>query len=150
MKAMRGRTALITGASRGIGAEIAREFAREGANVVITARSSSDQPGRLPGTIEEMTAELESMSAPALGVVADLSLADDRERVYREAVERFGSVDILVNNAAVTYFLPLTTLKLSRMSLMYDIQVIAALHLAQLVIPSMVERGEGWILNITS
>jgi NAD(P)-dependent dehydrogenase (short-subunit alcohol dehydrogenase family) len=145
-----GKVALITGASRGIGAAIAEEFAKEGASVVVTARSSNEQPGKLPGTLEETAAAVEAAGGKALSIVADLTSEEDRERIVREAVEHFGRIDILVNNAAVTFFQPGAELKLSRSQLMFDIQVQAPLHLTQLVFPGMRKRGEGWILNITS
>ncbi|WP_369046569.1 SDR family NAD(P)-dependent oxidoreductase [Sinomonas sp. P10A9] len=145
-----GKVALITGASRGIGAAIAEEFGREGADVVITARSSNDQPGKLPGTLEETAAAVVAAGGRAHTVVADLTSEADRERIVREAMERFGKVDILVNNAAVTFFQAGAELKPSRAQLMYDIQVMAPLHLTQLVLPGMRERGTGSILNITS
>lgn len=145
-----GKVALITGASRGIGAAIAEEFGREGAAVVLTARSSNDQPGKLPGTLEETAAAVEAAGGRALTIVADLRSEADRERIVREAIEHFGKVDILVNNAAVTFFQAAAELKLTRAQLMYDIQVQAPLHLSQLVLPGMRERGEGSILNITS
>ena len=145
-----GKVALITGASRGIGAAIAEEFGREGADVVITARSSNDQPGKLPGTLEETAAAVEAAGGRAHTIVADLTSEADRERIVSEAVAHFGKVDILVNNAAVTFFQAGAELKLSRAQLMYDIQVQAPLHLSQLVLPGMRERGTGSILNITS
>ncbi|WAH96319.1 SDR family NAD(P)-dependent oxidoreductase [Arthrobacter sp. MMS18-M83] len=145
-----GKVALITGASRGIGAAIAEEFAREGASVVLTARSSTEQPGKLPGTLEETASAVEAAGGKALSITADLTNGEDRERIVREALQHFGKIDILVNNAAVTFFQPGAELKLSRSQLMFDIQVQAPMHLSQLVFPGMRERGQGWILNITS
>lgn len=150
MLSLAGKTAIITGASRGIGAAIAREFARNGANVVVTARSSNSNPGKLPGSIDEIANELTQKGARALAIQADLSQAADRERIFNEATQHFGQVDILVNNAAVTYFSPLSTLELRRLNLMHEIQVVAPLHLSQLVLPGMRERKSGWILNISS
>jgi citronellol/citronellal dehydrogenase len=150
MDSLRGKTAIVTGASRGIGASIAKELARHGANVVVTARSSVDSPGKLPGSIDQVAEDIEREGAQGLAVAADLASAGDRERIVEEALRRFGQVDILVNNAAVTYFHPLTDLKPSRLNLMHEIQVTAPLHLVQLVVPGMRERKSGWILNITS
>jgi NAD(P)-dependent dehydrogenase (short-subunit alcohol dehydrogenase family) len=150
MDNLRGKTAIVTGASRGIGAAIAMELARHGANVVVTARSSADTPGKLPGSIDQVVDEIEREGARGLAVAADLANGSDRERIVEETLRRFGQVDILVNNAAVTYFHPLTDLKLSRLNLMHEIQVTAPLHLVQLVAPGMRERKSGWILNITS
>ncbi|WP_142060384.1 SDR family NAD(P)-dependent oxidoreductase [Pseudarthrobacter sp. B4EP4b] len=150
MGVLEGKVAVVTGASRGIGAEIAKALAREGAAVVVTARSTTDQPGRLAGTLQETVLAVEELGGQALAVPADLADADDRERIIRQAEERFGKVDVLVNNAAVTYFSAAAEMPLKRASLMFDIQVHAPLHLSQLVLPGMRARGEGWILNISS
>ncbi|GGL11989.1 SDR family NAD(P)-dependent oxidoreductase [Nocardia jinanensis] len=145
-----GKVALVTGASRGIGAAIAERFAQEGASVIATARSSAEQPGKLAGTLEETAAAVHAAGGECCTVVADLTKPEDRERILRESSRRFGQVDILVNNAAVTFFQPGAELALRRLQLMFDIQVQAPIHLSQLVLPGMRDRGEGWILNITS
>ena len=150
MGILTGRVALVTGASRGIGASIAEELGRAGADVVITARSSNDQPGKLPGTLEETAAAVVAAGGRVHTIVADLTSEADRERIVDEAIEHFGRIDILVNNAAVTFFQAGAELKLSRVQLMYDIQVVAPLHLTQLVLPGMRKRGTGSIINITS
>jgi citronellol/citronellal dehydrogenase len=150
MDRLEGKVAVITGASRGIGAAIAEEFARRGAPTVLTARSSAERPGTLPGTLEETAAAVEKAGGEALSVVADLTNPADRERIVEEGRTRFGKVDILVNNAAVTFFQPGAEIPSRRLQLMFDIQVQAALHLSQLVLTGMRERRQGWILNITS
>jgi NAD(P)-dependent dehydrogenase (short-subunit alcohol dehydrogenase family) len=150
--ALEGRRAVVTGASRGIGVAIARRFAAEGARVVVSARSvdSSATPGSLPGTITE-TAELISAAGGwAAAVPADLSRHEDRERLVAEAEQRLGGIHILVNNAAVTWFEPLTEFRLRHYDVMFEVQVKAAVHLAQLVLPGMRERHRGWICNISS
>ncbi|MFW0786393.1 SDR family NAD(P)-dependent oxidoreductase [Gordonia sp. CPCC 206044] len=145
-----GRVAVVTGASRGIGAAVAEALAREGANVVVTARSTDDARGKLPGTLDETVAAIRDAGGDALAVAADLTNHQDRERIITAATDRFGHVDILVNNAAVTFFVPGSQLSQSRIQLMWEVQVMAPLHLSQLVLPSMKDRGAGWILNITS
>ncbi|WP_306453417.1 SDR family NAD(P)-dependent oxidoreductase [Rhodococcus sp. ACPA1] len=145
-----GRVALVTGASRGIGAAIAEALAREGASLVVTARSTDDAPGKLTGTLDETVAAIEDVGGEALAVAADLTNPVDRERIVAVATDRFGHVDILVNNAAVTFFRPGGELRQSRAHLMFEVQVMAPLHLSQLVLPRMKARGAGWILNISS
>jgi citronellol/citronellal dehydrogenase len=80
----------------------------------------------------------------------DVSVPEERERLVAEAVSTAGPIDVLVNNAAVTYFAPITEFTQKREQLMLDVQVLAPLHLSQLVLPSMVARKQGWILNISS
>ncbi|GGL11923.1 SDR family NAD(P)-dependent oxidoreductase [Nocardia jinanensis] len=150
MGQLEGRVALVTGASRGIGAAIAAAMAGEGAAVVVTARSTDEAPRKLPGTLDETAAAITARGGAVLAVAADLTDATDRERIVATAVERFGRVDILVNNAATTFFVPGAELPQRRARLMFDVQVMAPLHLSQLVLPGMKERGAGWILNISS
>ncbi|WP_067662025.1 SDR family NAD(P)-dependent oxidoreductase [Nocardia miyunensis] len=150
MTSLDGRVALVTGASRGIGAAIAVAMAEAGASLVVTSRSTADTPGRLPGTLDETVAAIEAHGAAVLAVPADLTDLNDREGIVSAATDRFGRVDILVNNAAVTYFTPGAQLSRARAALMFEVQVMAPLHLSQLVMPEMKRRGAGWILNISS
>jgi NAD(P)-dependent dehydrogenase (short-subunit alcohol dehydrogenase family) len=140
----------VTGASRGIGAEIARLFGAEGATVAVAARTAETGSSRLPGTINDTADAIRSAGGKALAVPVDLSSAADRERLIAVTERELGPVDILVNNAAVTYFTPLSEFELKRYDLMFEVQVKTAVHLAQLVLPGMMQRGRGWILNISS
>lgn len=145
-----GKVAVVTGASRGIGDAIARRFAMEGAKVVVSARTLDSGEHYLPGTINETVAAIRAAGGEALGVKADLAAAEDRERLIAAAEAEFGPVDILVNNAAITYFIPVTDFPEKRFRLMTDVQVWAPFELAQRVLPGMQEKGSGWILNISS
>ena len=145
-----GQVAVVTGASRGIGDAIARRFAMEGAKVVVSARTVDSGEHYLPGTINETVAAIRAAGGEALGVKADLASAADREQLIAAAEAEYGGVDILVNNAAITYFIPVEDFPEKRFRLMTDVQVWAPFELAQRVLPSMQERGSGWILNISS
>jgi NAD(P)-dependent dehydrogenase (short-subunit alcohol dehydrogenase family) len=147
--ACEGRTALVTGASRGIGAAIARRLAAEGAAVAVTARTV-DEPGPLEGTLRETVAAITDAGGRAVAIGADLTDADDRARIVPEAVAALGSVDILVNNAAAAFYLPTAEMPLKRRRLLFELNVHAAVDLAQAVVPGMRARGRGWILNISS
>jgi citronellol/citronellal dehydrogenase len=145
-----GRVAIVTGASRGIGAAIARRFGTEGAAVAVAARTTDQASSPLAGTIGQTAAAITDAGGTAIAIAADLSKPEDRERLVAEATRRFGPPDILVNDAAVTYFLRVEDFTPRRYALMFAVQVEAPFQLASLVVPGMRQRGSGWILNISS
>jgi NAD(P)-dependent dehydrogenase (short-subunit alcohol dehydrogenase family) len=148
--AMKGKVAIVTGASRGIGAAIATRFAMEGAKVVASARTAEEGESRLPGTLGETIAHIRQAGGEAMLIKADLAQASERERLVEEAVAAYGPIDVLVNNAAITFFTPVADFTEKRFKLMMEVQVYAPFHLSQLVLPSMRERRQGWIVNISS
>jgi citronellol/citronellal dehydrogenase len=145
-----GKIAIVTGASRGIGAAIAERFGAEGAAVAVVARTTEPGQSRFPGTIAGTAAAIREAGGTAVSISADLSRPEDRRRLVDETARELGPVDILVNNAAVTYFTPVADFSPKRFALMFAVQVEAPFELAKLVLPGMRERGRGWILNISS
>ncbi|MCK0175010.1 MULTISPECIES: SDR family NAD(P)-dependent oxidoreductase [Mycobacteriaceae] len=144
-----GRVALVTGSSRGLGAAIAARLAAEGAAVVLTARTMEPDP-KYQGSLRETLDTIRASGGTAIAVPADLSQPEEREQLFAETVDALGPPDILVNNAAVTFLRPLVGFPEKRARLMLEMHLMAPLHLCQLAIPAMRERGRGWILNITS
>jgi len=144
-----GMVALITGSSRGLGKAIAERLAARGATVALTARTMDPDP-KYQGSLKQTRDEIVAAGGQAVAVQADLSQAEERERLFAEVVEAVGAPDILVNNAAVTFLRPLDGFPDRRARLMLEMHVLGPLHLSQLVIPTMRERGRGWILNLTS
>jgi citronellol/citronellal dehydrogenase len=148
---LEGRVALVTGASRGIGAAIAQRFACEGAVVAVAARSLEEPAqGNLPGTLRETVANIEAAGGRALPYQVDLTSPESRADLVGRAVADLGPVDILVNNAATSIFVPFTDISEKRLRLITTINYFTPFDLCQRVIPAMRERGGGWVLNITS
>jgi NAD(P)-dependent dehydrogenase (short-subunit alcohol dehydrogenase family) len=116
----------------------------------VAARTTEPGQSRFHGTIESTAAAIRAAGGTAVAIPADLSRPEDRQRLVEEANEKLGPVDILVNNAAVTYFTPVADFSPKRYALMFAVQVEAPFELAKLVLPGMRERGRGWILNISS
>jgi NAD(P)-dependent dehydrogenase (short-subunit alcohol dehydrogenase family) len=141
--------ALVTGSSRGLGKAIAQRLAKEGATVALTARTLEPDP-KYQGSLRETVQQIIDDGGAAVAVQADLSKADDRDRLFAEVVEKVGAPDILVNNAAVTFLRPLDEFPERRARLMMEMNVFAPLHLTQLALPAMRARGRGWVLNVTS
>ena len=149
-KRFEGRRALVTGASRGIGAAIAERLAAEGAHVVVTARTL-DKHSHLAGSLNETRDRLARFGTTVGVVVADLTDESDRQRIVPEAAEQLGGpVEILVNNAAAAIYQPLEGFPLKRRRLIFEANVHAPLDLAQAAIPAMRAAGEGWIVNLSS
>lgn len=136
------RTALITGASRGLGREIAGLFAARGARLALVARGEA----ALRAVAEEL-----SETTEVLAVVGDVG--EEAERIAAEALERFGRVDVLINNASAlgpSPLPPLEDLPWEALMRLFRINAVAPLHLTQLLLPQMKARGEGVVINVTS
>lgn len=144
-----GKVAVVTGASRGIGAAIAERLAAAGASVAVSARTIAPVD-KYEGSLQETVERITAAGGVAVAIQADLAVPDDRQRLVEETREQLGSVDILVNNGAITYYMPFTEFTEKRWRLMFEVQVRAPYELAQMVVPDMAARGAGWILNISS
>lgn len=144
-----GKVALVTGASRGLGKAIAIRLATEGATVALTARTMEPDEKYI-GSLRETVEQIRAFGGQAIAVQCDLSSADERARMFAAVVDQVGAPDILVNNAAVTFLRTLEGFPEKRAKLMIEMHMLAPLHLTQLAIPAMRERGHGWVLNLTS
>jgi NAD(P)-dependent dehydrogenase (short-subunit alcohol dehydrogenase family) len=147
---LEGRVAVVTGASRGIGEAVARRMAAEQAAVAVSARTVEPGDSQFPGSLNETVASIRAAGGTVIAVEADLSKPDDRVHLIDQVTKELGPIDVLVNNAAVTWFEPTTDFNPRHYDVMFEVQVKAPVHLAQLVLPGMKERGHGWILNISS
>lgn len=149
MSALNGKTALVTGASRGIGRAIAQRFAAEGANVVVVA-SRLGSHGKLEGTLEQTVEQIEAAGGKAAAIACDLTDAAARADLIERAEAHFGPIDILVNNAAGAVMKLPSQVSNDERTWMYEINLNAPMDLACQVLPGMRERKQGWILNISS
>lgn len=149
MGLLEGKITIVTGASRGIGAAIARRFAAEGASVALVARTRAPG-GALAGSLEEVAELIRAAGGSAIAIEADLSRPEGRGHIVPQVVAELGGVDILVNNAAWSRFVPIWEAQRRHLLLALEMNLLAPLELAQAVQPHMRRRGAGWILNISS
>ena len=145
-----GKVAIVTGASRGIGAEIARLFAAEGGKVICSARTVQEGSHPLEGSLEKTTADIHAAGGEATAVAANVSLPEDCERLIAETRRLYGPADILVNNAALTYYYPIKDFPLNRWLRSWAVNFHAPFILSQLVLGDMIPRRSGSIVNISS
>jgi NAD(P)-dependent dehydrogenase (short-subunit alcohol dehydrogenase family) len=145
---LEGKVAIITGASRGLGKAFALDFAREGADVVVAARTETE--GNIPGTINQTADEIKAIERRALAVRCDVTKEESVEEVVKKTLDEFGRIDILVNNAGVAWWPPITETPLKRFELVLRVNLIGAFLCVKAVLPTMIEEKRGSIINISS
>lgn len=133
-----GQVALVTGASAGLGGRFARVLHAVGATVVATARRAD--------RLDQLVADLPG----AIAVPADIGVADDRARLVETAIERAGRLDVVVNNAGISHTVGIEDETLEQFEQAMQVNTTATWHLTKLVVPHMVERGSGTIVNVAS
>ncbi len=144
---LRGKTLFITGASRGIGLAIALRAARDGANVAIAAKSAVANP-KLPGTIHSAAAEVEAAGGQALPLRCDIRDEADVQAAVAATVERFGGIDILVNNASAIWLRGLAETPLKRFDLMQQVNVRGSFICAQACLPHLERAANPHVLTL--
>ncbi|MFC9893076.1 SDR family oxidoreductase [Nocardia sp. NPDC127579] len=135
-RALAGKTLIMSGGSRGIGLEIAKLAAADGANVTLIAKTDQPHP-KLPGTIHTAAAEIEAAGGQALPFVGDVRLEESVAEAVRQTVERFGGIDLVVNNASAIDLSPTETLPMKKYDLMQDINCRGSFLLSKLCIPHL-------------
>ena len=142
MRQLTGRTALITGASRGLGVYIARALANEGMNLVLAARTLEN--------LETLAGELSQSGVEVLPVATDVTDQAALESLVGAADTRFGGVDVLVNNAGTLVLFPFHKLGITDMERAIRLNLVSAMILTRLILPGMIKRGHGHVVNMSS
>ena len=142
MKDLRGRNAIVTGASAGLGVRVARALAREGMNLVLAARSTE--------ALEQVAAELRGLGVKAIAVPTDVLDEEQLTRLVERAMAEFGSIDVLVNNAGIEAFRRFEEIPPTDIRRTMDVNLTATLLLTRHVIPHMRHAGRGHIVNMSS
>lgn len=145
-----GKTALVTGASRGIGQAIAELFASEGAKVVCAARTLQEGDHPLEGSLNRTVENIKSSGGEAQAVAANISEEAECLALAAQAKAAYGPIDILVNNAALTYYIPITDYQTNRWIRAFSINVHAPFILSKAVLPDMMAGRGGAVVNISS
>jgi len=148
MENLKGKTLFITGATRGIGLAIALRAARDGANIVIAAKTAEPHP-KLPGTLESAAGEIEAAGGTALPVKTDIRDEAQIAEAVRKAVERFGGIDILVNNASAISLTGTLETPLKRFDLMHQVNVRGSFACCQACLPFLLQATNPHILMLS-
>lgn len=147
-RSLTGRTILMSGGSRGIGLAIALRAARDGARVVLMAKTDQPHP-KLEGTVHTAAAEIEAAGGEALAVVGDVRSDDDVERAVAAAVERFGGIDVVVNNASAIDLSPTRELSMKKYDLMQSINARGTFLLSKTAIPHLERSDQAHVLTLS-
>ncbi|MCP4006577.1 MAG: SDR family NAD(P)-dependent oxidoreductase [bacterium] len=146
-----GKIAVVTGASRGIGQEIATLFAAEGARVACLARTVDEGDHKLfEGSVNRTVEQIRTAGGEAFPVACDVSTYENCEAAIRDVRQALGPIDVLVNNAALTYFLPIAQFSISKWQRSLAVNFNGPFYLSQLVLEDMIPRKTGAIVNISS
>ncbi len=148
MTTLAGLTLLMSGGSRGIGLAIATRAAQDGANVVLLAKTAEPQP-RLEGTVHTAAAQIQEAGGQALAVVGDVRNDDDVTRAVDAAVDRFGGIDIVVNNASALDLRPTREIDMKKYDLMQDINARGTFLLSKTAIPHLERSAHAHVLTLS-
>ncbi len=148
MANLKGKTIFITGASRGIGREIALKCAKDGANIIIAAKSDEPHP-KLPGTIHSVAQEVIEAGGQSLAIKVDVRDEENVEAALKQAFETFGGIDAVINNAGAIRLTPAANTPIKRFDLMHQINTRAVLLCSQLALPYLKKSENAHIINLS-
>jgi len=147
---LKGRVAIVTGASRGLGKAMALGLAREGAAVVVAARTEREDPNGIEGTIHRTAEEVRALGGPCLAARCDVTREDQVESMVQATMSEFGSIDILVNNAGIAFPAPVWDLPLKRWELVLRVNLTGTFICTKAVLPVMMDQMRGSIILLSS
>jgi citronellol/citronellal dehydrogenase len=145
-----GKVAVITGASRGLGQYCAEGYGREGATVVVAARTENEGDSRLPGTIHETVDLVKGAGGDAMAVTCNVADYDSVESLARQVLERFGRIDILMTNAAIQPPGRISDIQVKHWELEFRVNVHGSFYPIRAFLPAMTEAGSGNIITVSS
>ena len=145
-----GKVVVVTGASRGIGAEIARLFAAEGGKVICAARTLREGEHPLEGSLETTVAAIREAGGESTPVAVHISEESECEKLIQAARDTYGPIDVLINNAALTHFVPVKDYPVNKWMRSWAVNFHAPFILSKIALEDMVARGSGSIVNISS
>jgi len=148
MNTLKGKTIFITGASRGIGKAIALRAAVDGANIAVVAKTKETQP-KLPGTVYTAVEDIRSIGGNAIPCITDIRFEDQVKAAVDATVDRFGGIDILINNASAINLSPTLEIEMKRYDLMFSVNVRGTFLCSKLCIPYLKEAENPHILNLS-
>lgn len=144
-----GKVAIITGSSRGIGKAIALEMARQGAEIVVTARTEVESD-KVPGTIYKTAQEIEALGRRALAVKMDVTVDEQVDEMIKRVISEFGHIDILVNNAGTGSTHTIINMPIKTWDRIMSVNLRSAFVCSKMALPHLLERGGGHIINLSS
>ena len=147
MSFFKDKTVIMSGGSRGVGLEIAKALGKDGANIVILAKTTEPHP-TLPGTIYSAAEEIESVGGNALPVVCDIRFEEQVENAVSEAVKKFGGIDICINNASAIQLTNVTDTEMKRYDLMHQINGRGTYMVSKYCLPHLKKASNPHILNL--
>jgi len=148
LSTLKGKTLFITGASRGIGKAIALRVAQDGANIAVVAKTKEPHP-KLPGTVYSSVEDIESVGGNAIPCIADIRFEDQIQAAIDATLDRFGGIDILVNNASAINLSPTLEIEMKRYDLMFSVNVRGTFLCSKLCIPFLKKAENPHILNLS-
>ena len=144
------KVAIVGGASRGIGKDIAVALAAEGAKVVVAARSEVEPDPRLPGTIHQTVDDIQAAGGEAIAVKADISDEEQIDAMVKRTLDTYGRIDVLINNAAVLVPRNILDLPTRHIDLHNKVNIKGPILCIRAVLPTMLEQQQGWVINVSS